>query len=170
MANIEAGRQQVLVHHLYAIALALMLDSPARLLPEAPVFGVDQEDLPEVPVPEDGLTDQQRQQVLHLMSGVVGGQDTEQGIERRTGFTFAELGIPVGERLTLVNSNIQCEVADERAGVLYEGRRLLLPELTTELKKSPEPLAGTPYWEYQGESLRRRWRRMQKQHDLDSEA
>ena len=166
VANIEAGRQQVLVHHLYAIADALYLDSPAQLLPDPAVFRVGPDELSEVPVPEEGLTDQQRQQVLHLMSG----GETEQGMERRTGFTFAELGIPVGERLTLVNSGIQCEVADERAGVLYEGRKHLLPELTTQLKKSPERLAGTPYWEYQGESLRRRWRRMQKQQDLDSEA
>ena len=82
VANIEAGRQQVLVHHLYAIADALMLGSPAQLLPEASVSRVDQDDLPEIPVPEDGLTDQQRQQVLHLMSGVMGGQETEQAARR----------------------------------------------------------------------------------------
>ena len=170
VANIEAGRQQVLVHHLYAIADALNLDSPAQLLPEHSVFGIHQDELPEVPLPKEGLTDQQRQEVVHLMSGVVSARETEQGMERRTGFTFAELGIPVGERLTLANSDIQCEVADERAGVSYQGEQHTLSKLTAALRNSPERMPGTPYWEYQGETLRSRWRRMQEQRDLDSEA
>jgi transcriptional regulator with XRE-family HTH domain len=33
LANIEVGRQKVLVHQLYGLAAALSLDSPARLLP-----------------------------------------------------------------------------------------------------------------------------------------
>jgi len=33
LANIEVGRQKVLVHQLYYLAAALELDSPARLLP-----------------------------------------------------------------------------------------------------------------------------------------
>ena len=169
VANIEAGRQQVLVHHLDAIADALNLDSPAQLMPEPSIFRIGQDELSEVPLPEEGLTDQQRQEVLHLMSGVVSGQETEQGKERRAGFTFAEVAIPVGERLTLVNSDIQCEVADERTGVLYEGQGYTLSGLTTKLRKSPYPLLGTPYWEYQGESLRNRWIRMLEQ-DLDGEA
>ena len=36
LANIEAGRQQVLLHHLYALADALNLDSPSVLMPVPP--------------------------------------------------------------------------------------------------------------------------------------
>lgn len=35
LANIEVGRQKVLVHQLYRIANALSLDSPSKLLPLA---------------------------------------------------------------------------------------------------------------------------------------
>lgn len=166
VANIEAGRQQVLVHHLYAIADALDLDSPAQLLPERPSFGFHEEDKAEVPLPEEGLTDQQRQDVLHLMSG----QGTEQGVERRTGFSFAELGIPAGEILTLVNSDIQCQVANEPANVIYQGREFTLSQLTTELRESKEGMPVTPSWEYRGETLRSRWRRMENRQDSDCEA
>ena len=60
LANIEAGRQQILVHHLYAIADALQLDSPIQLLPVAPSFSP--------PVSDEGLTKLQRKQVIGLMS------------------------------------------------------------------------------------------------------
>ena len=169
VANIEAGRQQVLVHHLYAIADALYLDSPAQLMPEPSVFRIGQGELSELPLPEEGLTDQQRQEVLHLMSGGVSGQETEQGKERRTSFTFGAAGIPVGETLTLVNSDIQCEVANERTGVRYDGQGYALSRLTTELRTSPYSLQGVRYWEYQGETLRTRWIRMLEQ-ELDGEA
>jgi len=67
LANIEAGRQQVLLHHIFAIAEALELDSPASLLP------VDQSPVPlsfgasELPLPENGLTEKQRLEVMRLM-------------------------------------------------------------------------------------------------------
>ena len=60
LANIEAGRQQILVHHLYAIADALQLDSPTRLLPVAPSL------FP--PVSDEGLTKLQHKQIIGLMS------------------------------------------------------------------------------------------------------
>ena len=43
----------------------------------------------------------------------------EQEMERRERFSFAGVKIPVGANLTLTNSDIQCEVADDRTGVLY---------------------------------------------------
>ena len=73
LANIEAGRQQVLVHHLYAIAAALDLDSPSVLMPPlkpAP----PQTELSELPLPKEGLTEKQRLEVLRLLSGVLSGQ------------------------------------------------------------------------------------------------
>lgn len=67
LANIEAGRQQVLVHHLFALASALQLDSPAQLLlapqARAPKAGASSP----LPLAEDGLTEKQRREVLSLM-------------------------------------------------------------------------------------------------------
>lgn len=71
LANIEAGRQQILVHHLYAIAAALQLDSPEVLL-SAPMTAPPREGKPSaVPLPEEGLTEKQRREVLRLMGGVL---------------------------------------------------------------------------------------------------
>ncbi len=64
LANIEAGRQQVLLHHLYAIATALDLDSPGVLMPLPP----PRDDEPaELPLPAEGLSETQRQDVLRLI-------------------------------------------------------------------------------------------------------
>ena len=74
LANIEVGRQRVQLHHLYAIAKALDLDSPAVLMPplSAPA---PHDDLSELPLPK-GLTDKQRLEVLRLLSDVLGGQES----------------------------------------------------------------------------------------------
>ena len=80
LANIEVGRQKVRLHHLYAIAEALDLASPALLLPpaasapsrvaEAAVrYGTSA--APELPLPKEGLTDKQRLEVLRLLSDVL---------------------------------------------------------------------------------------------------
>ena len=68
LANIEAGRQQLLLHHLYAIADALDLDSPGALMPAQLSRGADPVDLP---LPTEGLNETQRREVLRLMSGVM---------------------------------------------------------------------------------------------------
>lgn len=91
-------------------------------------------------------------------------REAEQNRERRDRFTFAAAGIPVGETLTLVGSDIQCEVADERTGVLYQDQcpKYALSTLTTQLKGSG-PRQGIRYWEYQGETLLQRWIRILEQ-------
>ena len=68
LANIEAGRQQILLHHLYAIADALDLDSPRVLMPAPSPRDADSADLP---LPAEGLSETQRQEVLRLMSDVM---------------------------------------------------------------------------------------------------
>lgn len=75
LANIEAGRQQVLVHHLFGLAIALDLDSPAALLltPQpAPKRG--RADSP-LPLDSQGLTEKQRREVLTLMGSVLDNND-----------------------------------------------------------------------------------------------
>ena len=86
--------------------------------------------------------------------------ETEQGKERRARFTFAEVAVPVGARLTLVNSDTRCEVANERTGVLYEGQEYALSTLAARLKESAYSLQGLRYWEYEGETLLKRRERM----------
>lgn len=75
LANIEAGRQQVLVHHLFAVAEALNLESPAQLLiaPERDsVAGISASELP---LSGEGLTEKQRREVLNLVGGVLDSSD-----------------------------------------------------------------------------------------------
>jgi len=62
LANIEVGRQKILVHQLYAIAVALKL-SPADLIPEAPAPSRADD----LPLPQD-LKPQQREQIARLLS------------------------------------------------------------------------------------------------------
>ena len=76
LANIEAGRQQVLVHHLYAIAAALDLDSPSVLMPPLKPPPPHTE-VSGLPLPKEGLTEKQRLEVLRLLSGVLGGQEPD---------------------------------------------------------------------------------------------
>ena len=75
LANMEAGRQQVLLHHLYAIADALELDSPSVLMPVLPSPDGDPAELP---LPTEGLSDTQRQEVLRLMGGILKNENTSE--------------------------------------------------------------------------------------------
>ena len=78
LANIESGHQWVRLHHLYAIAGALDLDSPTVLMP--PLMSVPPPpplQLAELPLPKEGLTDRQRLEVLRLLSDVLGGQEPD---------------------------------------------------------------------------------------------
>lgn len=81
LANIEAGRQQLLVHHLFALASALQLDSPAQLLltprGSAPKAGVSTA----LPLAGEGLTEKQRREVLSLMGDAMQQAATNNGRE-----------------------------------------------------------------------------------------
>ena len=81
LANIEAGRQQVLVHHLFGIAAALLLDSPALLL--LPPHARSRTDGAVAPLPltGEGLTEKQRREVLSLMGGVLENNNANTGRE-----------------------------------------------------------------------------------------
>ena len=69
LANIEAGRQKVLIHYLYALAEALDIDSPGTLMPEK--LSPRRTHAADLPLPAEGLSETQRQEVLNLMSGVM---------------------------------------------------------------------------------------------------
>ena len=69
LANIEAGRQQVLVHYLYDIADALDLDSPVSLMPAPKVSKHHNVQSSALPLPEEGLSESQRREVQRLMGG-----------------------------------------------------------------------------------------------------
>lgn len=71
LANIEAGRQQVLLHYLYAIADSLELSSPSVLMPELYASPVPAGNAAALPLPQEGLNKKQRQEVLRLMGGVL---------------------------------------------------------------------------------------------------
>jgi transcriptional regulator with XRE-family HTH domain len=64
IANIEVGRQRLLVHQLYLLAAALKLDDPHMLMPmAAPVQTV-----PKAPIGDAPLTQRQRDQVQLFIS------------------------------------------------------------------------------------------------------
>lgn len=75
LANIEAGRQKVLVHQLFDLAKALDLESPIDLLlpPQSQyTHGSAGADLP---LTTEGLTKKQRQEVLSLVSDALNNND-----------------------------------------------------------------------------------------------
>ena len=74
LANIEAGRQQVLLHHLYAIADTLDLSSPGVLIPALPPRDGEPAELP---LPAEGLSETQRQEVLRLMGSALNTENQE---------------------------------------------------------------------------------------------
>ncbi len=77
--------------------------------------------------------------------------------DRRAKFTFAMLEIPEGSKLTLVGSpEIECEVADDQTGVLYEGERYALSTLATKLKHAAYVVQGLRYWLYEDQTLLKR--------------
>ena len=81
----------------------------------------------------------------------------EQHIERMAPFTFSKCNIPVGATITFVsqgnaNSGAKCSVIDDKT-VEYEGRKLSLSALATELLGSKGGVAGPRYFKYNGEWL-----------------
>jgi transcriptional regulator with XRE-family HTH domain len=66
LANIETGRQSVLVHQLYAFAAALDLTPDAFLLP--PNDATTKSNVSDFPLPEN-LKPSQKQQLTRLLSG-----------------------------------------------------------------------------------------------------
>lgn len=78
LANIEAGRQKILLHHLYAFAGALQL-SVKDLLVEPPT-GIDQHGRV-LPLPSD-LDERQKMQVMRVFSGSVDGAEVLAEIDK----------------------------------------------------------------------------------------
>jgi transcriptional regulator with XRE-family HTH domain len=68
LANIETGRQKVLVHQLYALASALDL-APGDLLPPVAASTDSARDWTSLPLPDD-LKPEQKKQIARLLSAV----------------------------------------------------------------------------------------------------
>lgn len=81
----------------------------------------------------------------------------EEHIERMSPFAFSKCNIPIGVVITFFNkgndnSGAQCTVVDDKT-VEYQGRRLSLSALATELMGSKWGVAGPRYFKYNGEWL-----------------
>lgn len=81
----------------------------------------------------------------------------EEHIERLSPFAFSKCDIPIGATITFIhqgnaNSGAQCKVVGDKL-VEYQGRRLSLSALATELTGSKWGVAGPRYFKYNGEWL-----------------
>lgn len=81
----------------------------------------------------------------------------EEHIERLSPFAFSKCNIPVGATVTYFNrgnpnSGQVCTVVDDKT-VEYQGRRMSLSALATELTGSKWSVAGPRYFKYNGEWL-----------------
>lgn len=81
----------------------------------------------------------------------------EEHIERLSPFTFSKCNIPVGSTITYFNrgnpnSGTECVVVDDK-NVEYQGRKLSLSALATELTGGKWNVAGPRYFKYKGEWL-----------------
>lgn len=82
LANIEAGRQKVLVHQLFDFAEALELESPTDLLPPLQSAANRNPAGSDLPLTTEGLTKKQRQEVLKLVgSALSNNNDKHEGSE-----------------------------------------------------------------------------------------
>lgn len=85
-------------------------------------------------------------------------QDIEEAhAERLSPFAFSKCNIPVGATVVYTNrsnpnSGIECTVVDDKT-VDYQGRKLSLSALATELSGSKWGVAGPRYFKYNGEWL-----------------
>ena len=68
LANIETGRQRVLVHHIYALAQALDM-KPGELLPQVATTAGSNGDWTKLPIPQD-LKPLQKEQIALLIGPV----------------------------------------------------------------------------------------------------
>jgi len=78
----------------------------------------------------------------------------EQHKERLSPFSFSKCKIPVGATITFIhqgnsNSGSQCKVVDDKT-VEYQGRKISLSALATELTGSKWGVAGPRYFKYNG--------------------
>ena len=81
----------------------------------------------------------------------------EQHIERMAPFTFSKCNIPVGATIMFVcqgnsNSGVKCSVVDDKT-VEYQGKKMSLSALATELLGCKWGVAGPRYFKYNGEWL-----------------
>ncbi len=78
----------------------------------------------------------------------------------RKGFPFAKLGIPNGAALQWVDDpTIECIVDGNE--VVYKGKQFSISRLAKKLKKWKTQPSGTPYWLYEGETLKARRQRLE---------
>ena len=81
----------------------------------------------------------------------------EAHVEKMSPFAFSKCNIPIGATITYFNrgnsnSGAECVVVDDKS-VEYQGRKLSLSALATELTGSKWGVAGPRYFKYKGEWL-----------------
>ena len=72
---------------------------------------------------------------------------------RRPNLNFVEMGIPLGSVLKFTQSDVSVEIVSENR-VKYKEEVRALTAITTELLDSKYNVAPSPYWTFDGRSLR----------------
>lgn len=77
IANIEGGRQSVLVHHLYRFAEALAMSDASELLPATVMPSRVRFEMIGVPLSDDSISEQSKVQISDMVSKAVLAQRTK---------------------------------------------------------------------------------------------
>ena len=86
--------------------------------------------------------------------------------ERKENFSFAMVGIEVGEELHFVDDTTMCKVASLKPPrVEIGGEEMSLSAAATKIKQSRYQIQGSLYWKYQGETLQAMRERIEEETD-----
>ena len=85
-------------------------------------------------------------------------------VERKENFSFATVGIAIGEELHFVDDSAVCKVTNQKPPrVELNGKEMSLSAATTQVKQSRWPLQGSLYWKYGAETLQTMRERLEQQ-------
>lgn len=101
-------------------------------------------------------------------------KSSQRRTQRRSSFNFIQEGIPIGAELTFSkNREITAKVTGARQ-ILYDGKECSLSDaagriLIEQFGRTSTRIAGTEFWEYQGETLSERRKRRERENHEDED-
>ncbi len=98
---------------------------------------------------------------------VESGRALKKASERRARFKFSMIGLKKNDEITyLKDENVHAQVASDTT-IIFEGQEVAIGRATTDLLQRQglnwKSVQGQQYWEYDGETLSKRRRRMEEE-------